>query len=235
MQIARPDSTAPCHELELIGRYLNLEQAMVLELGCGNARMTRQIAERFPITRIIATEVDRIQHQKNLASAHPATLTFADWGAQNLPLPDNSVDGIFMFKSLHHVPSASMNQALSEIARVLRPDGWAWLSEPVYAGDFNNILRLFNDEKAVREQAFAAIRHAVASGILRCEQQIFCQATTQFADFQEFEQRILRATHTQHRLDAALYATVRERFEAHLGSTGAHFDNPMRIDLLRKP
>jgi SAM-dependent methyltransferase len=140
-----------------------------------------------------------------------------------------------MFKSLHHVPSELMAQSMQEIARVLKPGGLAWISEPVYAGEFNEILRLFHDEKVVRELAFQAVSHAVEAGTLELVEQIFCNTESRFADFNEFDQRIIQVTHTNHQLDEALYQTVKTRFNAHVGETGARFENPARFDLLRKP
>ena len=235
MQIQNPSVQTRCNELDLIGQHLPLADATVLELGCGTARMTRLLVERFPIARLIATEVDTIQHAKNLASVHPNKIEFREGGAQAIDLPDNSVDVVFMFKSLHHVPRELMGQALSEIARVLKPSGLAWISEPVYAGDFNDIVRLFHDEKVVRTLAFQAVEQAVDSGQLALVQQIFCHTETRFADFAEFETRIINVTHTQHRLDEALYQQVKAQFNQHVGAEGAKFANPARFDLLRKP
>lgn len=235
MQIQNPSAQTRCNELDLIGQHLPLAGATVLELGCGTARMTRLLVERFPIARLIATEVDQIQHAKNVASEHPAIIEFREGGAQAIDLPDNSVDVVFMFKSLHHVPRELMAQALREIARVLKPNGLAWISEPVYAGAFNDIVRLFHDEKIVRELAFQAVEQAVAAGELELVQQIFCNTETRFADFAEFETRIIKVTHTQHRLDDALYQQVQERFNTHVGAEGAKFPNPARFDVLRKP
>lgn len=235
MQLQNPDANTRCNELDLIAQYLPLADATVLELGCGKAHMTRRIAERFPVARIIATEVDPIQHAKNLASEHPACIHFQAGGAEAIEAADNSIDVVFMFKSLHHVPPERMGQAMQEIARVLKSGGMAWISEPVYAGAFNDILRLFHDEKVVRELAFQAVCASVASGQLELVEQIFCNTETRFADFAEFEQRIINVTHTNHRLDAALYAQVQAAFQQHMGAEGARFANPARFDLLRKP
>ena len=234
MQIQNPNITTLCNELDLIAERLPLANATVLELGCGKAQMTRRIAERFPTARIIATEVDQIQHTNNVETQHDR-IEFKLGGAQAIDTPDNSIDVVFLFKSLHHVPSELMAQAMLEIARVLKPGGLAWISEPVYAGDFNNILRLFHDEKVVREQAFQAVSQAVTAGILELVEQIFCHTESRFADFNEFDQRIIQVTHTNHQLDAALYQTVKARFEVHIGADGARFENPARFDLLRKP
>jgi SAM-dependent methyltransferase len=67
-----------------------------------------------------------------------------------------------MLKSLHHVPIPLMDRALAEVARVLRPGGHLYVSEPVYEGPFNDIVRLFNDEAVVRAAAQRAVDAALA-------------------------------------------------------------------------
>lgn len=139
-----------------------------------------------------------------------------------------------MFKSLHHVPTDKMDLALSEIHRVLKTGGLAWISEPVYAGEFNDILRLFHDERAVREAAFAAVCRAVGAGRFQLVRQRFFSTTGHFDSFEQFEERIIRVTHTDHQLSPELHATVRRQFETHMTATGANFLNPLRVDILRK-
>jgi len=140
-----------------------------------------------------------------------------------------------MFKSLHHVPVEHMDRALDEIARVLRPGGLAWISEPVYAGELNELMRLFHDEKRVREAAFAALSRAVARGPLVLKEERFFNTRSQFDDFAQFDARMIRVTHSNHQLSPALYAEVKEKFEAHLTPQGVTFINPQRVDLLQKP
>ena len=234
MQIADPSVTQTASELELIRQHLNLTGATVLELGCGKAQLTRAIAESFAVNTIIATEVDHLQHAANLASEHPACIEFRAGGAQAIDLPDQSVDVVFMFKSLHHVPLELMPQVFQEIARVLKTQGSLWISEPIYAGAFNEVLRLFHDEQQVRAAAFQHTQQAVETGLLQLNQQIFFNAATHFADFAEFEQRIIGVTHTQHLLSPELYAQVKAAFNQHLGADGAYFSNPQRVDHLQK-
>lgn len=235
MKIADPSVTLIREEREVFDGMLPLQGAHILELGCGKAEKTRSIALGGKVASIMALEVDAIQHAKNLQIGDLPNVTFSLGGAEAIPAADNSFDIVIMFKSLHHVPMEVMDQALAEIQRVLKPGGVAYLSEPVYAGDFNELLRLFHDEKIVREAAFAAIRRAVESGRLQLVEQKFFNTRNHFDSFEQFDQRIIKVTHTEHRLSAELYEAVREKFMRNMTAQGADFLTPIRVDLLRKP
>lgn len=235
MKIADPEQTALHNELKLMLAELPLAGARVLELGCGKAEKTRALAESGLVSEIVALEVDDIQHRRNLEITDLPQVVFRRGGAEAIPASDDSVDIVLMFKSLHHVPMAEMDNALSEIARVLKPGGLAWISEPVYAGDLNEVFRLFHDEKIVREAAFAAICKAVSDGRLLSKRQLFFNTRSFFESFAQFDQRMIQVTHTQHRLAPTLYRQVQEKFESFLSAEGATFLNPQRVDLLQKP
>lgn len=222
-------------ELEVMKKVLPLQDAVVLELGCGRAWMTRRMAEDFPLKRIVATEVDRIQHEKNLLINDLPAVDFKYGGMQAIDLEDSSVDIVVMLKSLHHVPVEVMGQGFAEIHRVLKPGGSAYISEPVYAGEFNEIMRLFNDERQVREQAFAAVCWAVmGSGGYKLEDEIFFESPGRYDSWEEFEDRMLKVTHTKHEINAELYQQIKAAFLQHMTPKGAFFKKPSRVDLLRK-
>jgi len=208
--------------------------ARALELGCGTGRQTRLLAAGGKFASILALEVDRIQHGKNLLVDDLPGVRFALGGAQQIPAPDASVDAVFLFKSLHHVPLDLLGQAFAEMHRVLAPGGLVYISEPVFGGDYNEILRLFHDEEKVRAAAFDATRAAVDAGLFELLSQTFFRAKVKYRSFADFEQKVIQATHTEHRLAPALYARVQSKFEAHLGPDGANFLAPFRVDLLRK-
>lgn len=235
MLIAAPAPGERVDEFDVLSRALPLAGADIVELGCGKAEKSRQIVQRASPRSILALEVDEIQHRENLGAPPIPGLRFALGGAEAIPAPDASFDIVLMFKSLHHVPVDRMDQALAEIRRVLRPGGLAYLSEPVYAGEFNDMMRVFHDEKAVREAAFAAVRRAVAAGLLALVEQKFFRTRRRFASFEQFEDQAIKVTHTRHDLDPAQLARVRELFMLRMTPEGASFDMPMRVDLLRKP
>jgi len=235
MKIAAEQIDVNCPESEIYNHLLSLDGKHILELGCGSAEITRYIATSGAGRKITALEVDEIAHEKNLQITDLPNVTFALSGAQEIPLDDESVDVVFMFKSLHHVPLELMEASMHEIRRVLKPGGLAYISEPVFAGDFNEILRLFHDEKKVREAAFYAVEKAVDEGLFDLVEETFFNSPMIFENFSEFENNTIKATHSSHKLDEKLYALVKQRFEQHIGDDGAHFLMPIRVDLLQRP
>lgn len=235
MKIADPGVTRACDEKEIYESLLPLDGARVLELGCGKAEKTRAMAQGGRVSAILALEVDRIQHARNLQVADLPNVTFAEGGAEAIPAADGAYDIVLMFKSLHHVPLDKMDQAMMEIRRVLKPGGLAYISEPVYAGDFNEILRLFHDEGRVREAAFSAVKRAVEEGLFKLQDEIFFNTPMHFDGFEQFEEQVLGVTHTRHNLSPELYQQVKAKFMAHVTPQGADFRMPIRVDLLRKP
>ena len=158
-----PNTDAPPlidDELEVLAALVPLSDQDIVELGCGAARLARDLLMRWPGSRVTDLEVDERQHAKNLASPQPG-LRFVAGGAQAIPFPDASFDLALMLKSLHHVPLPLLGQALHEAARVLRPGGHLYVSEPVYAGPLNELVRLFNDEGVVRAAAQSALDEAL--------------------------------------------------------------------------
>jgi ubiquinone/menaquinone biosynthesis C-methylase UbiE len=234
MKIAEHQIEINCPESEIYNRLLSLDGKHILELGCGSAEITRNIATSGSDRRITALEVDRIAHEKNLQITDLPNVTFVLSGAQDIPLEDESVDVVFMFKSLHHVPLELMQPAMHEIRRVLKPGGLVYISEPVFAGDFNEVLRLFHDEQLVREAAFETVKTAVDEDLFRLVEETFFNSPMRFENFAEFENNTIKATHTEHDLDETLYERVKKRFEQHIGDDGAHFLMPIRVDLLQK-
>ena len=220
-------------ELDVLAELVPLAGQDIIELGCGAAKLARTLLERHPDSRVTGMEVDERQHAKNIAAPQTG-LRFVAGGAEAIPFPDASFDLALMLKSLHHVPRALMAQALGEVARVLRPGGQLYVSEPVYDGALNEIVRLYNDEGVVRAAAQAALDAALRSGPWEQVAERRFEMPVQFVDFADFEQRMMRPTYADHRIDDAKLAAVRAVFEPHVGPDGARFTRPMHVRLLRR-
>ena len=209
------------------------ETCTILELGCGKAVTTRKLAEARTDCNIVATEVDQLQLQKNLADEPLPNLEFLSGGAESINFPDNSFDFVILLKSFHHVPVQKMSQSLREIRRVLKVSGFAYISEPVYAGQFNEILKIFHDEKSVRQAAIDAIESAIQEGLFVRNRKWFFDSILRFQGFNEFEDLVLSVTHSQFDIDAEKLAQIKSRFNGSLNDNGiAEFETPQRVELL---
>jgi SAM-dependent methyltransferase len=234
MQMWDPRGAQVMDPAAVYEELLDFKDARVVDLGCGAGEVSRTIAAKHKSASILALEVDTIQHEANLQGPQLPNLEFALGGAERIPVEDESVDIVLMMKSLHHVPVEDMGQALREVRRVLHPGGFAYIAEPPFAGAFNAIIRLFHDEREARAAAFAAIQTMVSSGGMALEAEKFFLAPLHIADFADFEARYINTTHTAHRLSSAQREQVEKQLKQHMTATGADFQIPMRVDLLRK-
>ncbi len=221
-------------ELDVLAAWVALDQVRVVEAGCGNARLLRDMLKRHPMATGVGLEVDGVQHARNLA-APQARLCFIEAGAQSIPLPDADADLALMLKSLHHVPLDQMDTALNELARVVRPGGWLYVSEPIYGGALNEIVRLYNDEGRVRREAQAAVNRAVADGRLwrAAAERRFAQPV-HYRDFDDFAQRMLYPSFADHGITDDLRERVRQAYQPHQTADGARFVRPMHVRLLQR-
>jgi SAM-dependent methyltransferase len=89
---------------------------VVLELGAGTGKLTRLLVDEF--AHVVAVEPDPEMRRWFVARCPQATLLGGT--AEQVPLADESVDGVFVAEAFHWF---AHERALAEIARVLRPAG----------------------------------------------------------------------------------------------------------------
>ena len=220
-------------ELVILNELVPLAAQRVIELGCGSPRMLRDLLARYPACTGVGLEVDRIQHEKNLAE--PAErLEFVAAGAADIPFEEGEFGLALMLKSLHHVPVEQMDAALAEIRRVLVHGGHLYVSEPVYDGPLNDVVRLFNDEGEVRAAAQDALDRAVAAGGWQRETDVHFSMPVHYADHHDFEQRMLDVTFAERHADDDLRQRIRAALVPHTGPDGIRFVRPMHVTLLSK-
>jgi len=223
-----------CNEAEIFESILSLDNQKILELGCGDATLTRLIAATGVNRSITATEADTLRHEKNLLIDDLPNVDFLLSGCESIPSTDNHFDTVFMFKSFHHVPVRQMNDSLKEIKRVLKPKGIAYISEPIFSGDFNEVLRIFHDEEEVRNAAFEALSETIDNEIFLLKDELFFNTLTSFKNFEQFAEKVIGTTHTQHNLSDEQYAKVKSLFNRTHTKNNGDFIIPIRVDLLQK-
>lgn len=231
MKLLEENISQTIDEMYLI-ETLNLNDKKILELGCGAASMTRKIASNGFRREIIACEVDEIQHKKNL-QLDIKNIEFRLNGAENIDIEDNSIDFIFMFKSFHHIPKELMSKALDEIKRVLKPNALAYISEPLFMGEQNELVAMFHDEEEVRINAFEAIKKSVENEELKLFKEIFFQSEVRYENFEDFEKKQMNMTYNDHKMTNELKESIKEKFNSY-GGGETTFLKPFRVDILQK-
>jgi SAM-dependent methyltransferase len=111
-----------------------------LEIGCGNGRLTADLAKIVP--NLIA--VDPFWKELSNARRNVATpVVFVAASGESLPFSKNCVDTIVFTLSLHH---QKPQKALGEAHRVLKEDGRILILEPVAYSMVSKLFAVFYDE-----------------------------------------------------------------------------------------
>jgi SAM-dependent methyltransferase len=92
----------------------------ILDIGCGPGYYTRALRARG--AQILP--MDYSEEELRLYGEPPEGWIVGD--AMHLPLADASLDGVFASNMLEHTPEPQ--RVITEMERVLRPGGWAYLS-----------------------------------------------------------------------------------------------------------
>jgi ubiquinone/menaquinone biosynthesis C-methylase UbiE len=110
----------------------------VLEIGCGGGGGARMISERFVPEHLLLMDLDvrmLTRAASNCAEAGCADAFFCAADAADIPFQNASMDTIFGFGFLHHLPA--WKTGVKEIARVLKPGG-TYFFEEYYPGAYQN-------------------------------------------------------------------------------------------------
>lgn len=232
MELIKTNIEETIEEIYLI-ETLNLDNKKILELGCGNASMTKKIAQNGTNRKIYACEIDEIQHKKNLMQ-NVENIEFLFNGAQDIPLEDESIDIIFMFKSFHHIPKELMTKSLKEIKRVLKPNALAYISEPLFYGEQNELIAMFHDEEEVRKNAFEAIKKSVMNDDFKLFKEIFFQTEITYENFKDFEKKQMNLTYNDDSINEELRNSIKKKFDSYNNGGKTSFMKPFRVDILQK-
>jgi ubiquinone/menaquinone biosynthesis C-methylase UbiE len=112
----------------------------LLEVGCGRGAGARLILKAFQPSVLHCMDIDIQMIRKVRKYLSPEELHVARPHTSDLvslPYKDGSVDAVFDFGALHHVPD--WRRALREIARVIKPGGVFYMEE-LYPALYQNII-----------------------------------------------------------------------------------------------
>ncbi len=220
-------------ELQVLQSCLGTGVQRMIELGCGRARLARQWMAQAPGRSYLGVDLDERAMARN-AQEPMEGMRFELASAVQVPADNACFDAAIMLKSLHHVPVPDMDRALQEVWRVLKPGGLLYVSEPVYAGTLNEIVRIYNDEGVVRAAAQAALDRLTRQGLWQERGPIRFTQPVHFADFAAFEARMLKPSFMHLDIDADLLVRIAQAFAPHCDDNGANFTRPMLVRVFEK-
>ncbi len=219
--------------IDVMKEHLKLDGALAYDIGCGEGKMTRQLARNG--AKIVGIDPGPQQIRRAEAQPRVADERYVQGFAEKLDIADTSADIVVFFNSLHHVPADAMDKAIAEAARILKSGGSLFIAEPVAAGPQFSLQQLYNDETAVRALALAAIGRASACG-LALELDTAYVIDASHASFDAYIENSVAINPARATIFAKHAAELRERFER-LGEKRSdrwHFAQPIRVHLFRK-
>ena len=114
--------------------------ATILEVGCGRGAGAKLIHRAFKPSQlhILDLDIKMIQGAKTyLSGTTKDMITMYVGDSIDLPFKSDTLDALFGFGFLHHVPN--WRRALSEIARVLKSGGVYYMEE-LYPSLYQNVI-----------------------------------------------------------------------------------------------
>jgi ubiquinone/menaquinone biosynthesis C-methylase UbiE len=104
---------------------IDLAGGAILDAGCGNGHGLELLARAYRPRRLVGIDLMPEQIERAKRRGLAAEVRVGDITA--IAEPDASFDAVFVFGILHHVPA--WRQAMTELARVLRPGGALLIEE----------------------------------------------------------------------------------------------------------
>lgn len=217
-------------ELELIKRHVPVQGGHVLDLGCGSGDMTRRLVTEGGAASALGLDIEAAVP---VQATPVGGVAFRAGRAEALDLADASCDGVLMLKSLHHVPLERMDEALAEVARVLRPGGVLYVSEPMARGPFDEIMRNFHDEAQVRAAAQDALRRL---GALRVVADFIFLSPVAFPDFANFERRMMTLPTLAQPITPRMRQATEDAYRARAAADGSFaVEREFAVKVMRRP
>jgi len=207
---------------EKILEVADLEGKEILEIGCGNGRITSFMLGKPK--KIIAVDPDRKSIEE--ARERLAGADFRIGSGEKLEFSEESFDLVIFTLSLHHQGGRT---ALAEARRVLKDEGRILVIEPVNEGELERIFGVVRNEDHATIVAQKAIKE---SGLmLECSEVFYAKWV--FEDTEDLCRSLFEYYGMP--LDAGIALKIRERVGVKGEGQPIVLIDTMIIQSLRKP
>jgi len=130
-------------DLPKIEEFVELGGREMLEIGCGDGRLSSLLANKLKSI----TAIDPDKAMINLACKEISGVDFRVGYGERLEFNDKSYDIVLFSYSLHHQDCV---KALDEAKRVLRDSGIILIIEPSTDGEYTQIVSIFEEDEIDR-------------------------------------------------------------------------------------
>ncbi len=152
-------------DLKKIEEFVELGNQSLLEVGCGDGRLTALLTGKTGAITAIDPDAASIDSaRKDVSDAD-----FMIGSGEKLQFTDHAFDIILFSYSLHHQNYA---KALTEAKRVAKPDGNILIIEPTCDSEFTRLVSVFDRDEVLRLQKTLAYLSSGRFNILR--QDTYC-------------------------------------------------------------
>jgi ubiquinone/menaquinone biosynthesis C-methylase UbiE len=118
-----------------LSRVVDLNNTVLLEIGCGSGRITQELALRA--REVVAVDPDDNALRQARTVVHQKNVTFVHTSAEVLDIPWHAFDAAIFSLSLHHVAREAMDVSLQKAAARVLSSGCIVVIEP---GDQGTLL-----------------------------------------------------------------------------------------------
>ena len=132
----------------------------VLEVGSGTGRTAAQLLKALPGTEYTGLDLSPFYLDEAKRRSSSAECKFVQGNTEELPFADASFDVVFSVYLFHELPRRVRRQAISEMARVLRPLGQVIVEDSIQATDAPDLAPLLKHfSKEFHEPYYAEYLH----------------------------------------------------------------------------
>jgi len=125
------------------------DPSVIVDVACGFGKTTLSLAKRWPRAEVIAVDlsVPCLHLGRRLATEAGRAVSWRQGAAEQLPVDDGVADLVTITMALHEMPPRSIEAALAEGLRVLRPGGMLVALENRLLGDpLRDVLGAWHSE-----------------------------------------------------------------------------------------
>jgi ubiquinone/menaquinone biosynthesis C-methylase UbiE len=118
-----------------------------LDVGCGTGRLLAFLHDAWPGLRLTGLDLSApyLSEARRLIG-RTARVKLIEGAAEKLPFEDGSLDFVVSSFLMHELPQAARTEVLTEMARVVKPDGLVVIVDSIQKGDqpqWDGLIDLF--------------------------------------------------------------------------------------------